>query len=93
MLNVVLAVLGSFRLARIITSDSISDSLRARVGRWAAGRSDYRWWVAELVTCPFCVGVWFSAFMVLLLKPPTVKQFILLWLGVSGGQYILQVLV
>lgn len=61
---VVVLGLAAYRAARLVTRDSLTDTARAAVSRWAFDedrdhwRSRPRWYVHELVTCPFCVGVW-----------------------------------
>ena len=63
------AVLGtaSYRLTRLVTRDTITDGLRTAVGRWAwdqhreQWRGGFRRRTHQLITCPFCLGVWISA--------------------------------
>ena len=93
MLYILLAILAAYRLSRLIAYDDIFKGMRQWVGRKAAG-SFSRWrWVADLVHCPHCSGVWFAAFlavMFLFIYPETGWKVILVWLGIAGGQELLQ---
>lgn len=63
------AVLGtaSYRLTRLVTRDTITDGFRSGLARWAwdehreQWRGRFRRRVQQLLTCPFCLGVWISA--------------------------------
>lgn len=70
----VIVVLGlaAYRLARLVAVDSLTEDVRAVVYRWAwiddpdadvdpSPRGRVRPYLYELLTCPFCVGVWTSA--------------------------------
>jgi Protein of unknown function (DUF1360) len=67
---VVIVGLAVFRVARLITADSITDPMRDRLYVWA-WRDDghghqtptavWRTYVYELIRCPHCVGVWAAA--------------------------------
>jgi hypothetical protein len=65
----VLSFLATWRLARLITTDTIADPLR----RWAAGAApdgepgdgdDLRPWLGYLFTCPWCISVWVAPLLV-----------------------------
>jgi len=86
-----------YRLALIMASDSISASLRKGIGR--LGATQFRYSLVnkfielfyELITCPYCLGVWFAA----LAAWYYVTQFdsfnwLLMWLAIAGGQAFLQ---
>lgn len=83
-LGLLVVVFASYRLTRIVTTDTITTNLRDRLFRWAwsdseadgavrrrvsdtedeiipAARAPWRTYVNELVTCPWCFGVWVSA--------------------------------
>jgi hypothetical protein len=51
--------LATYRLARLLTMDDLTKPARDRVWTWASNRGWHR--LAELVTCPHCVGVWAAA--------------------------------
>jgi hypothetical protein len=55
---VVLTVLACWRLTHLLTVDQIFDGLRKRVGRRGEG-------LAYLVTCPWCLSMWLSPFLVI----------------------------
>jgi hypothetical protein len=97
-LRLILAALAVFRLACLLTSEDgpvyVFKKFRSAVGRWAstlpvedeAGLS-----IAELVHCPYCLGVWLAAGAALLvLRPSRLGDLVLMWLGLAGGQAYLQ---
>jgi hypothetical protein len=72
----VLLAFAVYRVARLIAVDDITEEFRVRLGRWAydpdevtivndeavegAWRSRGRRYLHNLLTCPFCLGVWFA---------------------------------
>ena len=69
-LDLFLAFGFTLRLSRLITSDTITDWwLRSPLDKWADLKEPvYPGWRAKLVsglTCPFCVGFWLTALVVL----------------------------
>lgn len=54
-----ISVFAVYRLARIISKDTICRPFRSFVGRRAVNNK-MLFWVAELIHCPFCVGVWLA---------------------------------
>lgn len=75
---IVLVGLASYRVARLVTKDTICEPLRRVVYDWAwidpqvkgqdpkprAGGA--RTWLYSLLSCPLCFGVWTSALLMLL---------------------------
>lgn len=69
---VVVLALASYRLARIVARDTITEPFRARLYEWSwidpdGGRGDpvprkgqLRCYVNELLTCMLCLGLWVS---------------------------------
>lgn len=68
--------LATYRLARIVTLDTISQPFRDSLFRWAydvnnpvevdgeriaSPRGPIRVWVYDLASCPLCAGVWIAA--------------------------------
>ena len=88
-LNLILAILAAFRVGRIVAKDTVSQQVRGLVGKMAAGKNQYspQWYLAELVNCQFCVGVWASAFMAILIhkKDDGLKNYLVNFLAVAGG--------
>lgn len=89
-----LAVFVVYRLALLVSQDVLTDGLRKRVGRWAAGKPhrSFAWYVAELLNCAYCTGAWFAlagamylAFQWRLGLMSTVA----LWLALAGAQAFL----
>lgn len=76
----VVLVLAAYRVARLIAVDDLTAPLRDRTHGW----------LGELVTCPFCTGVWVSI-AVVLFAANTVLQLHWEWVllvtaAVAGGQ-------
>jgi hypothetical protein len=57
--------LSTYKLSRLIAKDDVSTFLRAPVTEDEAGRKPKREGVAravgELVTCPYCIGLWIAS--------------------------------
>lgn len=71
-------ILGSFRLTRLITRDSITEPMRSKVPD--------RFKLDEWVHCDWCAGVWVSGVVVLLTDLITsVPVPLLTWAAVAGG--------
>ncbi len=92
MLEFLLAIFANYRLARLVATDDITYPVRLAVGRRASGKpANHPWYfLAELVCCPYCLGVWFGAFFALLSRPKSFRAFLLSWLAIAGGQAALQ---
>lgn len=50
----------AFRLYRLTGIDDITEPLHGRINA-AASRNRVASWIAELISCPWCIGLWFSA--------------------------------
>jgi hypothetical protein len=99
--RLILAALAVFRLAMMLAGEDgplhiFRDGRRA-VGRWAAPMSgnsfsdEARLSFAELVNCPYCLGVWLAVpALWLALRPSKLGDLVLGWLGLSGAQALLQ---
>lgn len=85
----VLLVLATYRLARLISKDIISESFRRWLGRKAAGRSFTWLMLAELFHCPYCLGIWIAGLGALLYARSLV-EWVLYTLAIAGGQSVLQ---
>lgn len=62
----VVVALASYRAARIVTRDSISEPFRGWVYRWAwvsedQPRAPWRTYVYEVLSCVLCLSVWCAA--------------------------------
>lgn len=82
-----LAILGCYRIAMLLTQDSIFQPVREYVGlhRWQWVRN----WLGELVHCPYCMGVWIALFISLGLYGVTTEA-LAWWLPIAGGQAFIQ---
>lgn len=96
-------VLGAatYRAARLVAVDGISEPLRAWVDQWAwdeeggddstgAPRGKVRPWLAELINCPFCVGVWLGAGLIGVWQCWEWGRWGVILLAVTGVQAFLQ---
>lgn len=91
-------VFAIFRLAELISTGLIFDAVRREIAKRAA--SGGRVWkaTADLIHCPFCIGVWFSLpaaslFAITILRTKDLLQIMILWLGMAGAQYFLSCIV
>jgi len=84
--RLVLAALAVYRLAQLIAIDDGPGQVFRRLrGRFVTGG------MADLVHCPYCLGVWFAALLApLVLWPCGVGDVLLIALGVAGAQSWLQ---
>ena len=84
----ILAIFATYRLARIITTDEITQGIRAEIGRRASGKPKYSpWWLlAGMTSCPDCAGVWLALAGAMLMEPKSFREFVLSWLAIAGGQ-------
>jgi hypothetical protein len=92
----VLAIFATYRLARLVSKDTILDALRNAINKKAAEPDSGWYYIAEWMNCPHCVGVWIAFFIVIALSFYFHWSFglgILAWLAVAGGQSFMQSLV
>ncbi len=95
MIRLTLAAFATYRLSQLIALDTgpekvffnfreaINELASIHGGRWQN--------LDEAVNCPYCVGVWFAALMVVLLKHPTkAGDLFLYWFGLAGMQAFMQ---
>lgn len=91
MLSYVLAVLASYRIARMLAMEEGPLELFARVRE--RFDSDQKTWLGRGLNCPLCLGFWVSLAMALLLahQDPTMhrSEIVLAWLGIAGAQTLL----
>ena len=84
-LDILILCLATFRAAQLVALDDGPGRMFARLRNWAI--ADAR----ELLSCPYCLGVWFAAlFTLALLTGNPIAYYVLVVLAVSGGQTFLQ---
>lgn len=98
--SLVLAVLATYRMSQLVAYDDGPFDLLARVRGLTAyapngkPRTGAIWHsLAGLVSCPYCLGVWFSGVFTLVAGRGLAMDIwtaILFWLAVAGGQCFLQ---
>lgn len=79
LLHLTVIVLGTARITRLITTDTIAEPLIDRlvfgIGRRNPTAGE---WVNSLLTCPWCIGWWLSVAVVLTYaQTPTVTTWLL----------------
>jgi hypothetical protein len=91
-----LAIFANYRLSRLLSTDTILDSLRTVINRKAAGLNSGWYYVAEWINCAHCVGMWIAFFITISLSLYFQWGFLtgmLMWLAIAGGQSFLWSLV
>jgi hypothetical protein len=99
LLRFLIYVLAIYRIADFIVQEDgpyrMMDRTRKAIGKRAAGSDDEDWtfWrnLAELIYCPYCVGIWAGLILLpLMIWPGILGDIFLLWLGGAGGQAFLE---
>ena len=91
-----LAILAVFRLTRLfVVDDGPGDvllRLRVKAGVYDLGQNgEPVTWTGRLLACPFCTGIWCAVPVALLLAVQTLPgDVVLFWLGLAGGQTLLE---
>lgn len=83
-----LAAFAVYRLARLVGVDTLTGFVRDWAAKRAAGALPYSraWLLAELLDCPYCLGVWLAIpVMALALWPTSPGDLFLVWLGLTGA--------
>jgi hypothetical protein len=94
-MRLLLAVLTCYRLAQFVTLDDgpmyVCRDLRRQLNAIAATDGKIQKSIAELFSCPYCMGVWFAIPCALAyLYPSMLTDVILLIVGIAGAQAFLQ---
>jgi len=101
--SVLLGILATYRLAQFIALDDgpfecfveFRGFLRFNRGGTTLRKGPIWSSLRDLVSCPYCLGVWFAGLMTLLISqiaPLDIWTGILVWLGIAGGQAALETL-
>lgn len=91
-LRVVLAILSTYRIAELIAVDDGPFDIFKKIRcLYNDGSQGIKLSFSKLVNCPFCIGVWI-AFVIsfVVLFPSIGGDFVLLFLGIAGGQTLLE---
>ena len=93
-LLIALAVFSCLRITQLVVVDEgpygVFLAIRKRAGVNASDGGKVWNNIAELLHCPYCMGIWVAFFLALMLGPSNLFEFILLWFGIAGGQAILE---
>lgn len=95
--RLILAIFTCYRLARLVARDDGPGFLFEHIRQWIhlkAERESYnlgKWnSLSEGITCPYCLGVWFSIpLLFLVLYPNWYGDIFLLLMSISGAQAFL----
>jgi hypothetical protein len=90
----VVYVFAVYRLSELFANDVIFDGLRRKVAQRAAVGGAAWKFIADLIHCPLCIGVWLAlptAFLydMYVLNIKNLLNVFILWLGIAGMQYLL----
>ncbi len=85
----VLMSLAVFRLIRLVVNDTILDFVRDYFGKFEydLGKS-----IFQLITCPWCVGIWAALFIGFIYFLTPLAWFFILILALAGVSSILQII-
>ena len=85
-----LFVLAIYRLAMLVSQDILTAGIRNQLGKRVAGKPPYSlsWYLAELINCPYCTGVWIALVCAFLITNEW-QEWIVIWLALAGGQAFL----
>lgn len=88
MLLIIVLSLAVYRINRFIIKDTIFDKPRAAFINWALPKRGGTT-VVDLITCPFCIGVWAAAAATFSTAAiTTVPVPVLMWLASAAGSMI-----
>jgi hypothetical protein len=93
-LRLILAIFTCYRLARLVAKDDGPLFLFEFIRQWAGMKADSenynlgKWHnLSEALSCPYCLGVWFSIPMFLfVIYPMTLTDLFMLLMAISGVQ-------
>lgn len=94
LIRLTLAIFTCYRLARLVSRDDGPMFLFEHIRQWANEKAEGeaynlgKWHsLSEGLSCPYCLGVWFSLpLVVLVLWPTTLGDVFLVLMTISGAQ-------
>jgi hypothetical protein len=91
-LRIALAVLVCYRLSELVAVDDgpyrIFSRFRGRLDDFGVVQDTLVYDMAELVSCPYCLGVWFGLLCAVLVQFRI--DSVLVVIGIAGGQCVLR---
>lgn len=88
MVLLVVLSLATYRINRLIIRDTIFDRPRAALINWLLPRR-LGGWAVDLITCPFCIGIWVSgACTIAATSAISVPIPVLFWMASAAGSMI-----
>jgi len=94
-LLVVVGVFAVFRVAELFSIDDGPYGIFKRIREYAGRKAiSSKFWfeVAEMVNCPYCVGIWIAFFLSILISimgKMNLIHFLIIWMAIAGGQSFL----
>jgi hypothetical protein len=91
-----LAALGivCFRLSQLVVYDNwpfnVMKSIRTFFGRKASSGNSLYLTIAELLTCPYCIGIWIAAVLALLVPFTNVVLYVINIFVIAGIQSFME---
>lgn len=86
MLEIILAILASYRVARMLALEDGPFDLFTKIRN--AVDPNQLTWLGRGLNCPLCLGFWISFVIALLVPCATWQGFVLNWLGIAGGMTV-----
>lgn len=85
----VIAILATYRLARLFSKDMFFEWFRRWLGQNAASQKVVPVFFAELFHCPYCLGIWIAAVFAFYFTN-SFPEWLLYTLAIAGGQSLIQ---
>lgn len=93
-LTLLIIAFAVYRLCRMLSREDgpfqILETFRTWLGRKASKENKLWITLADLMNCPYCLGVWFSALGALLLHDTSIMWYFIYVLAIAGLQAFLQ---
>lgn len=86
MLEIILAILATYRIARMIAIEEGAFG----VFEWVRSKVDPRQntWLGRGMNCPMCISFWVALAFTFLIQVASLQLFLVTWLGIAGGAVI-----
>ena len=88
-LHVILATLAVYRLAYLVSMERGPGDQAIKLREAVYNRFGMDSWVFAGISCPLCVSFWLALLGALALRPASIGQTLLLWLGIAGAVLVL----
>jgi hypothetical protein len=89
MIEYILAILATYRVARMLALEEGAFGLFEWVRVEIGGTNPESTWLSRGLHCPLCISFWIALLAALLLPFASWQIFVLSWLGIAGGAVVL----